>query len=94
MDYNRAEVSEKMDRLSAYLGLANPGYTGVLDWILETRQAYGIPHTISEMDIDDGDVDRVAAMSAADPTAPTNPVLLDADGARRIFLASLEGRIG
>jgi alcohol dehydrogenase class IV len=94
MDYNRAEISEKMDRLSAYLGLANPGYTGVLDWILETRQAYGIPHTISEMDIDDGDVDRVAAMSAADPTAPTNPVLLDADGARRIFLASLEGRIG
>lgn len=94
MDYNRAEIAEKMDRLSAYLGLAKPGYTGVMDWILETRDFYEIPHTISELDIDDGDIDRVAAMSAADPTAPTNPVHLDADGARRIFLASLDGRIG
>jgi alcohol dehydrogenase class IV len=94
MDYNRAEISAKMDRLSAYLGLAKPGYGGVLDWVLETRDFYGIPHTVAEMDIDDGNVDRIAAMSAADPTAPTNPVMLDADGARRIFLASLEGRIG
>ena len=94
MDYNRVEISEKMDRLSAYLGLSKPGYGGVMDWILETRATYKIPHTVAEMDIDDSDVDRIAAMSAADPTAPTNPVHLDTDGARRIFLASLEGRIG
>jgi alcohol dehydrogenase class IV len=94
MDYNRVEISEKMDRLSAYLGLAKPGYVGVLDWVLETRDAYKIPHTVAEMDIDDSDVDRIAAMSAADPTAPSNPVMLDVDGARKIFLASLEGRIG
>lgn len=94
MDYNKAVIGDRMDRLSAYLGLKNPGYSGVLDWILEQRAFYEIPHTVAEMDIDDSDTDRVAAMSAADPSAPTNPVTLDVEGARRIFLASLEGRIG
>jgi alcohol dehydrogenase class IV len=94
MDYNRAAINQKMDRLSAYLSLKTPGYTGVLDWVLETRSFYAIPHTVAEMDINDADTDRIAEMSAADPTASTNPVTLDVDGARRIFLASLEGRIG
>jgi alcohol dehydrogenase class IV len=94
MDYNQAAIGEKMHRLSAYLGLKNPGYSGVLDWILDLRAFHEIPHTVAEMDIGDGDTDRIAAMSAADPTAPSNPVPLDIEGARRIFLASLEGRIG
>ncbi len=94
MDYNRTAISEKMDRLAAYLGLPTPGFNGVLDWVLETREKYQIPHTVAAMDIDASDADRIATMSAADPTAPGNPVPLDADGARRIFLASLEGRIG
>ena len=93
MGFNRSAISDKMDRVAAYLGLAKPGYVGVLDWILETREAYDIPHTVAEIDVDDSDTDRIAAMSAADPTASGNPVPLDVDGARRIFLASLEGRI-
>jgi len=94
MDYNKAVIGEKMDRLSAYLGLKGSGYAGVLDWVLEQRATYNVPHTVAEMEIDDALTERIAAMSAADPSAPTNPVLLDVDGARRVFLASLEGRIG
>ena len=94
MEFNRSAISEKMDRLSTYLGLVKPGYVGVLDWILATREDYDIPHTVAEIGIDDSDADRIAAMSAADPTAPGNPVPLDVDSARRIFLASMEGRIG
>ena len=53
MDFNRIAIEEKMIRVSAYLGLKKFGFEAVRDWILETRDFFSIPHTISEMDIDE-----------------------------------------
>ena len=93
MDFNRTAIEEKMIRVSAYLGLKKFGFESVRDWILETRDFFGIPHSISEMDIDDADIDRIGVLSAADPTASSNPIELNEVAARQVFLKSLEGKI-
>ena len=79
--------------MSDYLCLKRSGYLAVCDWILETRDFFGIPHTVSEMDIDDSKLDRIGTLSAADPTASSNPIKFDETAARRVFLKSLEGKI-
>ena len=45
------------------------------------------------MDIDDSDIDRIGVLSAADPTASSNPIELNEVAARQVFLKSLEGKI-
>ena len=82
-----------MSRASAYLGLKRSGYLAVREWILETRDFFAIPHTVSEMGIDDSKLDRIETLSAADPTASSNPIKFDEAAARQVFLKSLEGAI-
>ncbi len=97
LDFNKPVLGEKMDRMSAYLGLGateGKGTGAVLDWILSFRADLGIPATLEGLGVDDRDAALVAQMSAADPTAPTNPVPLDAESLDRIFRAALSGRLG
>ena len=93
MDFNRSAIEEKMIRASAYLGLKRSGYLAVREWILETRDFFAIPHTVSEMGIDDSKLDRIETLSAADPTASSTPIKFDEAAARQVFLKSLEGAI-
>ena len=93
MDFNRSAIEEKMIRASAYLDLKGSGFLAVRDWILETREFYAIPHSVSEMDIDDSKLDRIETLSAADPTASSNPIKFDKTAARKVFLKSLDGKI-
>ena len=46
-----------------------------------------------EMDIDDSKLDRIETLSAADPTASSNPIKFDKTAARKVFLKSLDGKI-
>ena len=62
MDFNRSAIEEKMIRASAYLNLKRSGFLAVRDWILETREFYAIPHSVSEMDIDDSKLDRIETL--------------------------------
>ena len=41
--FNRPAIEDKMTRLAAWLGLANPSFTAMQDWILALRAEIGIP---------------------------------------------------
>jgi hypothetical protein len=92
--FNRSEIGDKMTHLSRYLGLPKPGFDGVLDWVVELRKEIGIPHSLAELNVDDSKLDKMVADSVVDPTAPTNPVHLDAPSSRRLYRQALEGRLG
>lgn len=91
--FNAEAIADKGARLAAYLGLAKPGIAGLMDWILELRERFEVPHTLAELGVDDSDLDDLAEAAAADPTAPTNPVPLDTASLKRLYLDALEGRL-
>src|SRR3546814_7955365 len=70
--HNRPAILEKCDRLAAYLALPKGGVDGVLDWVLDLRQRFGIPHTLGGLGIDDARIDEIAAAAAADPSDRTS----------------------
>jgi alcohol dehydrogenase len=91
--FNRAAIEPKMARLARYLGLASASTQGVIDWVLELRRELGIPHTADAIGVRSADLDRLAAMAAEDPSCGGNPLPVDAASLRRLFQASLDGRL-
>jgi alcohol dehydrogenase class IV len=91
--FNRKAIDEKMTRLSRFLGLANPGFSAVQNWVLNLRKEIGIPHTLKEIGVDDKRVDEVAKMAEADPSAGGNPIQVGAKELGAIFVDGLNGKL-
>jgi alcohol dehydrogenase class IV len=94
MVFNRLQIEESMLRLASYLELANPSFAAVLDWVMDLRAEFEIPHTIRELGVDDTRFDELAAMAVHDPTAAGNPVALTEAGCRRLLERSFSGELG
>ena len=97
LTHNRPAIEEKISRLSAYLGLSENtggGFQAVLDWTLALRRQFEMPHTLAELGVETGDLDRLAEMAAADPTAGANPVPLDVPKLRHMFEDAFTGTLG
>ncbi|MFH2129223.1 MAG: iron-containing alcohol dehydrogenase [bacterium] len=92
LEFNRPAIEERMKRLAAWIGLSNPSFSAVLDWVLELRSEFGIPHTLAGLGIDDSRVDEIAQMAAADPSTPSNAVKVGSGELKKIFLSALTGR--
>jgi alcohol dehydrogenase class IV len=91
--FNRPAIEERMARLSFYIGLPSASFDAFLEWILELRQSFGIPHTLSDLDVPATRADQIARMAEADPSAGGNPRPFDAAAARTVFDAAMEGRL-
>jgi alcohol dehydrogenase class IV len=90
--FNRPAIEEKIARLASYLGLS-ASFDAFLRFILDLREATGVPHTLQGLGVDASQLDRIAAMAHQDPTAGGNPVPLDERSARAIFIKALEGKL-
>ena len=91
--FNRPAIEDKMVRLAAWLGLAEPSFAAVQGWILGLRSALSIPHSLREIGVGDDRVEEIAEAAAVDPTAPTNPIPLDPPALRAMMENALEGRV-
>ena len=89
--FNRPAIEEKAAALARYLGLPDPSFAGVLDWVLDLRARVGIPHTLKDLGVEEPDARRLAPMAAADPSSPTNPVPLDAGNLEALYLRAIRG---
>jgi alcohol dehydrogenase class IV len=92
LEFNRKAIDEKLTSLARYLNLPNPSFGAVQKWILDLRKEIGIPHTLREIKVDDKQIDKVAEMAAADPSAGGNPIKVGAPELRQIFVAALDGK--
>jgi alcohol dehydrogenase class IV len=90
--HNRAAVEERLARLAAYIGL-EPSFDAFLDWIVELRRRLAIPHSLAELGVAPEDVERLATMAEADPSAGGNPVPFRAAEARQVLEAAMSGRL-
>jgi len=92
--FNRSAIEQRMTRLAAWLGLPEPSFGAVMDWVMGLRDELKIPHTLRDIGVGDERLEEISEMAAADPTAPGNPVPVGAAELRSMFVAALEGRVG
>lgn len=91
--FNRGAIEERLGRLAGYIGLEDDRFEGFLAWIIELRQRLGIPHTLKELGVAEADVERIAIMAEADPSAGGNPLPFDSAAARAVLEAAMAGRV-
>ena len=91
--FNRPAIEGRLARLAAYLGLADASFDGFLAWILDLRRALSIPHSLAELGVSAGAMERLAAMAEADPSAAGNPRPFDAAAAKQVLEAAFAGRL-
>ena len=95
MVYNRSTIEAKMARLARFLQLPEPGFDGVLAWMLALRKSLSLPHTLAEADIGftEAMATRLAPLAAADPSQGSNPREAGLDELRDVFLAAFHGKL-
>lgn len=74
MVFNRDVIAEKATRLARFLELERPDFEGLLDWVIETRAAMGVPHRLGGVDGWSADLpQKLAPIALVDPSLATNP---------------------
>jgi alcohol dehydrogenase class IV len=90
---NRAAIAPILERLGRALAMPEPGYAGVLSWIVELRRRLAIPPTLEALGVRAEHIADLAARAAADPSAATNPLPLDAPGYEALLRRALAGQL-
>lgn len=93
LKFNRSAIEERITRLAAYLGLANPGFDSFLDLVMRLRSDTGVPHSLAELGVDDGKTALIAQMAVVDPSAGGNPLPLSETSVSQLFSDALHGRL-
>jgi len=95
MVYNRVVIEAKMDRLARFLELPEPGFDGVMAWMLSLRSLLELPHTLAEADVgfDEGMAATLAPLAALDPSQASNPRPATEAQLRDVFLDAFRGTL-
>lgn len=91
---NRIAIEEKLTRMSLYLGLASEtskGFDAFVDWVLDLRKTFKMPHTLVELGVEESQIDDLAEAAAIDPTSIANPVKLDEADYRTLYKKAFTG---
>ena len=91
--WNRNAIEDKIVRLAAYLGLRQPSFDGVLEWILELRQTIGIPKTLADLGMRAEHIETFAPQAFNDPSTGGNPIPLTTEEFAALYRNCIEGRL-
>ena len=93
LTFNRIEISEKIISACDYLGLEK-SFDKFLQWILDLRKEFNIPHTLSEIvEKDKIDLDKLSKMAYADPSTNGNPKKLTVTDMKTLYQHSISGEL-
>ncbi len=90
---NQTAVATRLAALARYLDLPDTSADGVLSWVLALREEVGVPHSLAEIGIDDGQAERVGRMAHEDASAGTNPIPFTATQYAELFRAAVRGQL-
>ncbi len=91
--FNRQAIEAKMSHLAHYLGLISPLFSAVFEWLITFRHELNIPHTLKPLGISIDCVDSVSAMASQYLEIENNPIPLDADSIKKIYLNAILGEL-
>ena len=91
--WNREAIAAKLARLAAYLGLEDPSFAGVQDWVLELRRQIGIPHTLAGIGVEEKHARPFAPQALSDPSTGGNPLPMTATDFERLYLNCIRGEL-
>lgn len=84
LDYNRAEIEDRIEKAAAYLGIAG-GFDGFRAAVMALRAELSIPANLTAMGVKAADLDMLTEMALEDPSCGGNPKVMTAENTRALF---------
>ena len=91
MLFNRPAIELRMTTLARYLDLPGAGFDAVLAWVLQFREALGVPGSLAALNVPATQADLIGEHAQRDPSTSGNPRATDAAAMTRIFRAAVKG---
>lgn len=91
MRHNRHAIGDKSVIIARLLGLANPNFDALLNWVLHFRRSLGIPDSLAQIGVHLDNATVIGTEAAADPSAGGNPIPVNAAALEKIFRAAVVG---
>lgn len=82
--FNRPVVEQKLAAAAAYLGI-DGDFNGFYQYMVWHCAELGVPTRLSALGVDDDQIERLAEMAVADPSAAGNPRKLTLEDARQLY---------
>ncbi len=84
LDFNRAEIEDRLERAAAYLFIRG-GFDGFRAAVMELRETLNIPANLTAMGVKREDLDMLAEMAMEDPSCGGNPRVLTLENTRALY---------
>ena len=85
LEFNAHEIADRFDMAAAYLGIKG-GFKGFQTFVQDFNDSLGIPRKLSQIGVDDKQLDEMVRQALADPSCGGNPVELTAENTRQLFV--------
>ena len=94
LTFNKREIENKIVKISKYLDLKEKTFNSFLNWIIELRKEFNIPHKLSDVvDIKSDDLEKLSMMALEDPSTSGNPKKLELKDMKNMYQHSIEGKL-
>jgi alcohol dehydrogenase class IV len=91
--WNREQVSERLARLAAWLGLQTASFEAFLCWVLRLRSQIGIPETLAGLGVREEHARQFAPQALADPSTGGNPRPMTVADFEELYLNCVRGAL-
>jgi alcohol dehydrogenase class IV len=88
LDFNRPAIEDRIERAAAYLGISG-GFEGFRAFVVSLCGSLGIPDRLSKMGVGTNRIDELVAMALEDPSVGGNPVPMNAENTKALFLQTI-----
>lgn len=84
LTFNRPLIEKRLEQAAAYLGIEG-GYEGFYARVGELNELFAIPRSLTELGVNNPDIDALVKGALADPSTGGNPVHMTADNTRMLL---------
>ena len=88
LQFNKPAITEVIGQAANYLNIAG-GFDGFCAYVDELNASLGIPKNLTELGIQNVDVDRVVAGALIDPSTGGNPIKMTKENTTALLLACI-----
>ncbi|MBO6814826.1 MAG: iron-containing alcohol dehydrogenase [Rhizobiaceae bacterium] len=84
LQFNKPVIADRFSAVAAYLGLEG-GFEGFCDFVDRLNASFSIPVSLTELGVENPDMDRLVAGALADPSTGGNPVEMTPENTRKLI---------
>ena len=85
LQFNKSAIKERFDMASAYLNIEG-GFEGFCAYVDDLNASMSVPKTLTELGVNDPDIDRLVKDALADPSTGGNPIEMTEQNTRELIL--------